>query len=282
MSGNNKQTLPSLKSALSGEFLGTFVLVFFSIGSAHAAAIGGAQMGVWQVAVVAGIGVTLGIYTAATLSGAHINPAVTLMFAVWNGFPVKRILPYWIVQITAGVCAGFVVHYIFADAILAHEAKLEILRGEPGSQLSAMAYGLYFPNPATYGTGEEAWQIVGMPTAFIAEIVGTGVMAFVIAAVIHPYNDARPNFPIAAVVIGVCVAAIISVLGPITMGCMNPARDFGPRLAAFFLGWGNIAIPGPRGGFFIVYILGPMVGAVVGAGLYKLLATRLPKPANTG
>ena len=77
------------------------------------------------------------------------------------------------------------------------------------------------------------------------------------------------------------VAAIISVVAPLTQAALNPARDFGPRAVSWFLGWGDIAIPGPRGGFFTVYILAPITGAIIGAGLYKALSAMLPaSPRN--
>ncbi len=88
-------------------------------------------------------------------------------------------------------------------------------------------------------------------------------------------NPARPPSA-AAGVIGVGVAAIISVLAPRTQAALNPARDFGPRPVAFAFGWGEIAIQGPRGGGLTVYILGPLVGAVVGGGIHRALALRMP------
>jgi len=70
------------------------------------------------------------------------------------------------------------------------------------------------------------------------------------------------------------VSIIISIVAPLTQAGLNPARDFGPRIVAYLFGWGEIAIPGPRGGFFTVYILSPIVGAVVGAGLYQFMVRR--------
>ena len=78
----NAETPTGLVSAMIGEYFGTFVLVFFGVGSVQAAVATGAQAGLWQVAVVWAVGVSLGIYTAASLSGAHINPAITVMAAV--------------------------------------------------------------------------------------------------------------------------------------------------------------------------------------------------------
>jgi glycerol uptake facilitator protein len=79
------------------------------------------------------------------------------------------------------------------------------------------------------------------------------------------------------VFIGLDVAILISVLAPLTQACFNPARDFGPRLFAFFAGWGAIAIPGRGTGFLTVYILAPLIGAILGGGLYvRLLQPCLP------
>ena len=84
----------SLLSAMAGEYFGTFVLVFFGVGSVNAAVATGAQAGLWQVAVVWAVGVSLGIYTAASLSGAQINPAITVVAAVYDKFPLRRVVPY--------------------------------------------------------------------------------------------------------------------------------------------------------------------------------------------
>jgi glycerol uptake facilitator protein len=69
----------------------------------------------------------------------------------------------------------------------------------------------------------------------------------------------------------VAVAAVICIVAPLTQAGLNPARDFGPRLFAWLAGWGEVAIPGPRGGFFTVYILAPLVGGCAGGGAYRLL-----------
>ena len=277
LSRNQRAELPSIRNALSGEFLGTFVMVFFGVGSIHAAVISGAQVGLWQVAVVWAIAVTLGIYTGASLSGAHINPAITFVVAVYDGFPFSRVVPYWAAQVAGAAFAGLVLYWLFADVITAFELRHNLVRGAPGSQLSAMAFGEYFPNPTVFGTTEEAFRTVSIKTAFAAEFVGTALLAFIVSVVTHGRNYARPRSAGAAVAIGVGVAAIISVIAPITQAGLNPARDFGPRLIAFFMGWGDIAIPGPRNGFFIVYILAPLLGGLFGGGLYRYVASKLPE-----
>ena len=83
------------------EAVGTFLLVLFGIGSVAAAVLTGAQVGLWQVAVVWGFGVTVAIYATAAISGAHLNPAVSLAFAIFRHreFPVSKLGPYWVSQL---------------------------------------------------------------------------------------------------------------------------------------------------------------------------------------
>jgi len=75
-----------------------------------------------------------------------------------------------------------------------------------------------------------------------------------------------------AIMIGLTVAAIISVVAPLTQAALNPARDLGPRVVAYFLGWNEIAIPGPRGGWLSVYVIAPCVGALIGGGIQRLIS----------
>ena len=266
-----------LLSAMAGEYFGTFVLVFFGVGSVNAAVATGAQAGLWQVAVVWAVGVSLGIYTAASLSGAHINPAITVVAAVYDKFPLRRVIPYWVAQVAGAATASIVLYGMFAEAIIEFERQHGLLRGGPGSELSAMMFGEYFPNPAIFGSAEDAWRIITPTSAFIAEMVGTAMLAFLVATVTHDRNTSKPPSAIGAVIIGLGVAAIISVVAPLTQAGLNPARDFGPRLVSYFLGWGEIAIPGPREGFFTVYIVAPIIGALIGGGVYRLIARLYPR-----
>jgi len=266
--------------AVVGEFIGTFVLVFFGVGVVNAAVVTGAQVGLWQVAIVWAIGVSLGIYSSAALSGAHINPAITMVAVVFDRFPLHRAFAYVCAQVTGAMAASLVLYAMFAEAVLEFERKHGLLRGGPGSERSAMIFGEYFPNPAVFGTAEDAWRIVSLPSAFAAELVGTAMLAFLVSAVTHPRNAARPPAAVQALFIGLGVAAIISVIAPLTQAGLNPARDFGPRVISWFMGWGEIAFPGPRGGWFTVYILAPVLGALVGGGLYRLVAPMLPHPPD--
>src|SRR5256885_9496550 len=101
----------------TGEFVGTFLLVFFGCGSVCAAVTTGAQVGVFQIAIVWGLGIATAIYLTGALSGAHLNPAVTVGIAVWTDFPKKKVLPYIIAQVCGAFVAAAVLYFIFGDAL---------------------------------------------------------------------------------------------------------------------------------------------------------------------
>lgn len=251
------------------EFIGTFILVFFGVGAVHTAVSTGAQQGLWQVAVVWGIAISLAIYAIGAVSGCHINPAITVAFAAWRGFPAKKILPYILAQVAGAFVGAAVLYGLFHGTIAHFEATKHLVRGQPGSELSAMMYGEYFPNPAVVGTTPEAWAQVSPWQAFLAEALGTAFLAFFVFALVDPSNRLAPRgngFPI---FIGLTVSIIISIVAPLTQAGLNPARDFGPRLFSLLAGWGSIAIPGPRGGFFTVYILAPILGGLFGSFVYE-------------
>ncbi len=264
----SNSAMAPLLSACIAESVGTFILVLFGIGSVAAAVFTGAQVGLWQVAAVWGFGVTLAIYVSGAISGAHLNPAVSLAFAIFRSdqFPVNRLFAYWGAQLIGAVIAGVVVLILFNPFIDRFEAENDIVRGEAGSQRSAMAFGEYFPNPGMFS----ATFSVSPLHAFAVEAFGTAILAFVIFALTERRNAGIPTNGMVPFFIGFTVAALISLFAPITQAGWNPARDFGPRIVSWLAGWGDIAIPGPEGGFW-VYILGPLVGAPLGALLFKLV-----------
>lgn len=272
----------------SAEVIGTFILVFFGTGSVATAVLTGAQQGLWQVAVVWGFAITLAIYATSAISGAHINPAVTLAMAVFRrrDFPARKILPYVISQMIGGMLAAALLYGLFSGACARFEAQKGIVRGEPGSQLSAMWFGEYFPNPAMFGTDQAAFRAVTPTNAFLAEVVGTAFLLFFVLALTDGRNPNAPSGKsnLYAFFIGFTVAILISIIAPLTQGAFNPARDFAPRIVSYFAGWGKIAIPGPRGVEWWLYIVAPLAGGLVGAGIYEALIRRFypfPLPVTT-
>ena len=258
---------PFVRACL-GEGIGTFVLVLFGLGSVHASALTGAQSGLWQVAVVWGVAIALAIYATGAVSGAHMNPAMTIAFAAFRKFPLVRVAPYLVSQFIGAILAAALLYALYSGVIARFEATHHLVRGQAGSERTAMVYGEYFPNP---GLLDAAAENVSLWQAMLAEGVGTAMLAFFVFAITDRHNRGRPNGTLFALFIGLAVSIIISVIAPLTQAGLNPARDFGPRLFSYWAGWGEIAIPGPRGGFFTVYVLAPVVGGLVGAAGYEKL-----------
>ena len=263
------------------EFLGTFLLIFFGCGAVHAAVLTGAQSGLWQVAIVWGVAIMLAIYAVGAVSGAHINPAMTIASMIWRGFPKSRVIPYIVAQVAGAFVAAAALFVLFEPHIAAREAAKGVTRGEAGSEMTAMCYGEYFPAPGSIGAGEGPYSpeahlqltsLMSPGRAFFAEFLGTAILAFVVFAATDSRNPGAPVSSNAPGFIGLTVSVLISVIAPLTQACFNPARDFGPRLFASMAGWGSIALPGLNDlNWLWVYIVAPTAGAIVGAGFYDFL-----------
>jgi glycerol uptake facilitator protein len=128
-----------------------------------------------------------------------------------------------------------------------------------------MLFGEYFPNPGF----KFSWFTLSVPQAMLVEGLGTFLLVTMIFLLTEGCNVGRPSDVLAPAFIGATVAALIAVTAPLTQTGINPARDFGPRLVAFFAGWRGIAIPGPDGGFFGVYIAGPLMGGAAAALFFR-------------
>ena len=262
--------MKALPTWFTGEFFGTFLLVFFGCGSVCAAVLTGAQVGVFQVAIVWGLGITTAIYLTGALSGAHLNPAVTVSMAVWSDFPKSRVAPYVAVQLMGAFTAAAVLYFIFGDALVAFEKVNHLVRGQPGSEASAMVFGEFFPNPGGHPLTEEVRARISPLAAFGAEVIGTAVLLLVIFCVTDERNKARPHV-LTAATIGLTVTLLISLFGPLTMACFNPARDLAPRIFSFMAGWGALPFAVNGHGWLTVYILAPLLGGLLGGGIYRLI-----------
>ena len=267
---------PTLRKSCAAELVGTFLLIFFGCGSVHAAVTLDAFSGVWQVASMWGFGVTLAVYAVGSISGAHINPAITVASACFGGFPGSRVLPYVGSQLAGAFLAAAALHMIFSGSIKTYEEENGIVRGDPGSEVTASMYGEYFPNPTVdlHGSdGGPRLDNLTTPAAVFAELVATAILAFCVFSFTDPRNRGGPGERLAPLFIGVTVTLLIGVRGPLTQACLNPARDFGPRLFASLAGWGSYAWTGQVGvaSILAVYACAPIAGAVIGAGAYKLI-----------
>ena len=251
-----------------GEFFGTLLVVFFGCGSVCAAVLTGAQVGVFQVAIVWGIGIATAIYLTGALSGAHLNPVVTVSMAVWSDFPKARVAPYCVAQMLGAFAGAAILFFVFGDALKVYEQANNVVRGTLGSEATAMIFGEFFPNPGGKPLTDAHRARMSAAAAFGTEIIGTAVLLLVIFCATDERNKARPQI-LTAVTIGLTVTLLISLLGPLTMACFNPARDLAPRLFSSLAGWGRVPFEVNGSGWFTVYILAPIIGGLLGGGLHR-------------
>jgi glycerol uptake facilitator protein len=254
-----------LGGELSAEFAGTMILILFGVGVvAQAVTSKGAFGDHDSIAWAWGLGVMLGIYTAARISGAHLNPAVTLAMAVFRGFEWRKVLPYALAQTAGAFVAALLVRWVYGDAIAGVD---------PGHTMTTQ--GIFSTLP-----GNGALDI-SLPTALLDQVVGTAILLFLVMAI----TDTRNNSPVAwfaPFAVALVVVGIGMAWGANAGYAINPARDFGPRLASFMTDYGT-AFEAPNGHlYFWIPIVGPLVGGLLGAGAYKALIERfLPEDSAT-
>jgi glycerol uptake facilitator protein len=269
-----------------GEFLGTFILAFFGCGSVATAVLTGAQVGIFQVAIVWGIGIATAIYLTGSLSGAHLNPAVTMGFALWTEFPWKSVPRFVLAQFLGAFAASVAIYVAFHGQFAAYEASHHILRGSAGSEATAMVFGEFYPNPGGHPLTDAARATMTTPTAIFVETLGTAILMVVILGCVDERNGSRPQV-LTAATIGLTITILISLLGPLTMAAFNPARDLAPRIFSSIAGWGALPFTVNGSGWFTVYILGPILGAAAGGGFHRFLlapayARSRGEPAEVG
>lgn len=253
----------------AGEFIGTFILVFFGCGSVAVTVLFSAHIGLFQVAIIWGIGVALAIYATRHLSCAHLNPAVSVAMVVGKRMSLSKLPLYLVAQFGGAFFAAVLLYALFSSSIVQYESMHGIVRGTPESVKTAMMFGEFYPNP---GAGNIA--SVSTWTAVLAEGFGTFGLVFMIFVLTEGCNLGRPDDSLAPLFIGLTVTAIISILAPLTQAGLNPARDLSPRLFSLIAGWGDAVYPDTHYGFLTVYVIGPIFGGIIAA----LLFTKIIEP----
>ncbi|MFH0255739.1 MIP/aquaporin family protein [Vibrio rumoiensis] len=263
---NNKKQL--LGECLS-EFIGTGLLIFFGVGCVAALVLTGASFGQWEISIIWGLGVAIAIYCAGGVSGAHLNPAVTIALTLFHGFDKRKVIPYIGSQLLGAFSSAALVYALYSNLFNEYELANNMVRGSQESLALAGIFSTY-PNPALSFGG-----------AFAVEFVITAVLMFVILALGDDRNGA-PNGAVTPLLIGLLIAIIGGSLGPLTGFAMNPARDFGPKFFAYLAGWGEMALTGGKDiPYFIVPILAPIFGASFGGWLYpKVIGLYLTDDQN--
>ena len=246
---------PGLIGELAAEFAGTMILILIGVGVV-AQVVGGGLGDHDSIAWAWGLAVILGVYVAGRISGAHLNPAVTLALAVFGGFSWRKVLPYSVAQTLGAFVAALLVRWNYNEVLT---------KADPHHTLTTQ--GVFSTLPGNGSLPVHEWG------AFRDQVIGTAILLFLILAV----TDARNSSPLAnlaPVVVGLIVVAIGMAWGTDAGYAINPARDFGPRLAEFFTGYGSAFRDQYGNLYFWVPIIAPLVGGLVGAGLYKVLIGR--------
>jgi glycerol uptake facilitator protein len=273
--GSGLKQLGGTWGELLAEFLGTFVLIAFGDGvvAMAVAALPGSGRAATSTTIFMAAGdwllitwgwaiaVMMAIYVGGGVSGAHINPAVTLAFAVRRRFPWKKVGPYILAQVVGAFAGAALVYLLYHDAIDAYNKAVGTGRGDPKGLAT---YSIFATFPAPYFNGNPVGPLVD-------QIVGTAFLVLFVVAIIDMRNTAvQAN--LGPFMIGLAVAAIGMSVGANAGYAINPARDFGPRLFAWLAGWGQTALPGTVDGSFSWYfwipIVGPLVGGVIGVLIY--------------
>jgi glycerol uptake facilitator protein len=241
---------PTLSQKLTAEALGTAILVFIGAGSVPLTLLltGKNPFGSAELSTISfcfAFAIFAAVYAVGHISGAHINPAVTI--ALWATRRIDAATAgYYIVAQVVGALIGGLLTYV-------------ILIGNA---------------PATLGLGSVGWNpdTSGAWVAIAAEAIGTAILVF---TVFGSAVDGRAPAGFAGVVIGFIVYGIIILVGPITGAALNPARQVGPVILESIIGFGKAS---DRIAQLWVYIVGPIAGGLAGAFLYEFVGKRQAEP----
>lgn len=242
-----------LVGELSAECLGTMILILFGCGVVAQVVCGGFPKALGagdhnSIAFAWGFGVALAVYVAGRLSGAHLNPAVTIALAAFKGFDRRKVAPFIAAQMVGAFIGALIVRYTYADQIRAIDPDH-----------TKATQGIFSTSP---GSG------VSLTTAFIDQIVGTAILVAVIFALTCVVNN-PPLGNMAPLIIGILVVAIGMAWGTNAGYAINPARDFGPRLASLITGYGDAmySANGPEL-YFWIPIVAPIIGGLLGGAIF--------------
>jgi glycerol uptake facilitator len=243
---------PTLAAELSAEFIGTLILILFGNGVVAMIVLFGTGVpgeivngGYTNITLGWGLGVAMGVYVAGKISGAHLNPAVTITVAVFRGFSWAKVLPYIVAQIAGAFLAAALVYWNYLPAFHKVDPQLE------------RTAGVFTTFPA----------FPDLPMAgFLDQTIGTALLLLLILALTDERNQ-PPGANLAPLLIGLVVVAIGISFGGMHGYAINPARDFGPRLFTAVAGFKNNGLTDGTNRFWVP-IVGPILGGLIGAAVY--------------
>lgn len=247
------------------EFLGTMILILFGDGVVAQVVLSKNTKGDYQsISWCWGIGVMFGVYCSGGISGGHLNPAVTLANCIFRGFPWRKLPIYTFAQMLGAFCGSLIVYGNYLNAINAFEGYG--VRTVTGDTATA---GIFCTYPAEFMTR------TGM---VFSEIIASSLLMIGIYAINDDENLAAGNLsPIALFFL---IFGIGASFGWQTGYAINPARDFGPRLASLAVGYGS-EVFSAGGYYFWIPIVAPCIGCTFGGFLYDALVyTGAESPIN--
>ncbi len=250
-------TRETVREMLS-EFLGTLILIVFGTAVVAQVVLSGQANGSYlSINLGWGIAVTMGVYVAGGVSGAHLNPAVTVALAVLRGFPWSKVIPYSIAQLAGAFTGALVTFITYREAFDRFDSGVRQVVGAQGTA------GIFATYPQPF--------LSTFPGGLIDQIVGTALLLLLIFAISDAKNLA-PEPKLAPVVVGLVVVLIGMTFGYNAGYAINPARDLGPRLFTAAAGWGSEVFRAGNGWWWVP-IAGPLIGGVLGGLTYDLFVT---------
>lgn len=245
-----------LTRELAAEFLGTLVLVTFGVAVVAQVTLGASKNGEYlSINLGWGLAVTMGVFVAGGVTGAHLNPAVTLALACWRGFSWGKVIPYCLAQLAGAFIAAAIVYATYHEALAHYDGGTRRVVGEKATA------GIW----ATYPN--EAGFLSNVPGGLVDQIVGTALLVGVIFAIGDSRNLNPPSW-LGPLAVGALVVLIGMTFGYNCGYAINPARDLGPRLFTAVAGWGSEVFRA-NDGWWWVPIVGPLVGGVLGGLIYE-------------
>lgn len=234
-----------LKRELLAEFLGTLVLILFGNGVVAQTVLFPDKGSFTNITLAWGLGVVFGIYVAGRISGAHLNPAVTLALAAFNGFSWRKVVPYSLAQ-TAGAFSGAGIVFLTYRSAFA--------KVDPLLERTAGVFATFPALPDTPAAG------------FVDQVVGTAILVLLVFVLIDARNQTLAGLN--PLLIGLIVVGIGMAFGSLHGYAINPARDIGPRMLTVLAGFRNNGLTDGSGVFWVP-LAGPLVGALLGGFIYQ-------------
>jgi MIP family channel proteins len=248
----------TVREALA-EFLGTFVLIVFGVGVVAQVVLSGQASGTYlSINIGWGLAVTMGCYVAGGVSGAHLNPAVTIALAAHRGFDWRKVAPYLVAQFAGAFVASVVVYLTYHEALNAFDGGVRQIVGAHATA------GIWATYPQSF--------LSTFPGGVVDQIVGTALLVGVIFGITDTRNSA-PSPGVVPIVVGLLVLTIGATFGFNSGYAINPARDFAPRLFTAIAGWGSDVFRAGHAWWWVP-IVGPVMGGLIGGWVYDVFVGR--------